>query len=311
MWPTFQSYLLTVHLRKGRVVRAYTEPLAIENYTPRAIGGRLAEPIAREAAGRETGPFVIEDGAVEVDVENTARVTRREVALRAAAGGRVLEVGSGWAVGRDGSGRVEGGRDLLWLGSFEDSDVDDDDTPEAMWTLGGAGAITPEAARAGRHGLELSRNSRDQGSAVAAPRHRLLLEPGRRLTIAGDFRGSTAARARVRVSFYEDTKGRSSAFQVKRLEGSGRWRPFRLDVTVPAETVAVGLYLKLEAPRSGDVAAHLDDLKVIQWAPLPDRPSALPEYVRTRGAARLTLENRRLPGGPAPSTSLLAPVGAR
>lgn len=251
----------------------------------------------------------MEEGTVEVDVESTAKVTREEVALRAPANGRVFEVGSGWAVGRDGDGRVEGGRDLLWLGSFEDPDIDDDDTPEAMWMLGGAGAITREAAAAGRYGLELSRNSRDRGSAVAAPRHRLLLEPGRRLTVTGDFRGSPAAGARVRLSFYRDTKGRSSSFRVKRLSGSGRWRPFRLNVTVPAKTVAVGLYLKLEASQSSDVVAHFDDVRVIQWAPLRERPSALPQYIRARGAARLVLESSRLPGGPAPSAGWLTAVG--
>lgn len=63
IWPTFASYLLTVHLRDGEVVWSYTEPLIIQEYTPDGVVGHFADHVARVAAGYDPSSFYIEDGS--------------------------------------------------------------------------------------------------------------------------------------------------------------------------------------------------------------------------------------------------------
>ncbi len=309
VWPTFQSYLLTVHLREGRIARAYTEPLQIENYTPRPITGPLAEHVAREAAGREPGPFVMEGGSAEVDIARNATTTRSEVDVPAGRRPRIFELSSGWAIGEGVSARhVDRGRDLLWIGSFEDADADDDDRSEGMWELGAAGEIRAGRGRLGSAGMRLSRTELDRRAAVAAPRHRLLLERGRRLSVVGYARVSQGASARVRLSLYDDTKGRSFARRVITLKPSRRWSRFRLDTTVPARTVAVGLYLKHD-PAASESFADFDDLRVLEWAPGSAGASALYGHVRIAGPRRIPLHFLRLPGGPTPAKPPMRAVG--
>nr|VFJ87604.1 MAG: capsule synthesis protein PGA_cap [Candidatus Kentron sp. H]VFJ89404.1 MAG: capsule synthesis protein PGA_cap [Candidatus Kentron sp. H]VFJ96005.1 MAG: capsule synthesis protein PGA_cap [Candidatus Kentron sp. H] len=88
-WMTFQSYLLTVHLREGKVLRAHSDPLMIEGYLPKAVSGGFADYIAREAAGREPAsikgrPFLVEDGAMESDFHYLA--TRKTTTVSLAGG---------------------------------------------------------------------------------------------------------------------------------------------------------------------------------------------------------------------------------
>jgi poly-gamma-glutamate synthesis protein (capsule biosynthesis protein) len=77
VWPTFQSYVLAVHMRGDEVVRAYAEPIMLEGYISKGLTGGLAEYVVREGAGREVGPFIMEAGAVEVDIGGRATFTER------------------------------------------------------------------------------------------------------------------------------------------------------------------------------------------------------------------------------------------
>jgi poly-gamma-glutamate synthesis protein (capsule biosynthesis protein) len=47
LWPTFESYLLTVYLRDGKVIRALVDPLMIEDYMPHGITGELADYVVQ------------------------------------------------------------------------------------------------------------------------------------------------------------------------------------------------------------------------------------------------------------------------
>src|SRR4028118_335802 len=55
------------------------------------------------------------------------------------------------------------------------------------------------------------------------------------------------------------------------VESDSEREPFRVDVTVPPNAVAMGLYLRLEPPPYLDEVqrstADLDDLHIIEWAP--------------------------------------------
>ena len=116
VWPTFQSYLLVAHVRRGKVIRAFAEPLMLEGYRPRGIAGGVADHVAREAAGREHGPFLVEDGAMEVDL---GRRARQRQALHA----RPPRAREGWrsavAAGRD--PRQRGARPRITLNLYRDT----------------------------------------------------------------------------------------------------------------------------------------------------------------------------------------------
>jgi poly-gamma-glutamate synthesis protein (capsule biosynthesis protein) len=256
VWPTFDSYLLAVHLRRGKVVRAYAEPLIIESYTPKGLTGELADYVAREAAGREPGSFLVEDGAMEVDLRGTALRSDRPMPLRAdSADGDIFRLGKGcYLSGFRGPGRVQPGRDLLWVGSFED-EVASAAFPRAapLWDFDGLDRSAGAAfAYRGDAGARLRRGSEDLADAVLTPLHRFLVQPGTQLSVTGRVRSSRSAGVKLQMSWYPDTEGPSSNQTVVSLGGDrARWRPFRLDVTVPPGAVAGGLYLRLAPPERG------------------------------------------------------------
>ena len=72
VWPSLESYMLAVYLREGQVVRAYIEPLLLDGFVPHGVTGELADYVARGAAGREAGPFIMESGSMEVDFSRQA-----------------------------------------------------------------------------------------------------------------------------------------------------------------------------------------------------------------------------------------------
>lgn len=76
----------------------------------------------------------------------------------------------------------------------------------------------------------------------------------------------------------------------------GTWEAFRIDVTVPANAVALGLYLRLEPPGGGSATVDYDDIAVVAWAPESTPFSPLFGHIRVTGHGRLTLAEDYLPG---------------
>src|SRR6185436_9986353 len=75
VWPTFESYLLAVYVREGKIIRAYVEPLMLDGFIPHGLTDDLADYVVRSAAGRVSGPFVMESGAMEADFGTRALQT--------------------------------------------------------------------------------------------------------------------------------------------------------------------------------------------------------------------------------------------
>src|SRR6185503_17714559 len=72
IWPALKSYMLAVYLREGKVVRAYIELLMIDGFVPHGLTDQLADSVVRDAAGFKPGPFIMESGAMEVDLDGHA-----------------------------------------------------------------------------------------------------------------------------------------------------------------------------------------------------------------------------------------------
>ena len=301
-WPTFQSYLLTVHLRRGRVVRAYAEPLRIDAFTPAPIGGDEAVHVAREAAGREPGqPVVIENGAAEVDTGGRARQATRRVALDGRPGqGEIYRLMDESRVGALADpDAAQFGRDLLWVGGFEDLELERGDRPAELWDLGAGGSVGPQSARSGALGARVERAASDRRAAVIAPRHRMLLEGGRDVSAVGAVRTARGGRVRLQLSMYDDTRGSSVTRKVVTLPARSRWEAFRVDARVPRGTVAIGLFVKVQPSPGQRTSADLDDLRVVEWKPSGTPAGPLYDYLRVTRPTTALMVHPYLPGGDA------------
>lgn len=301
VWPTFESYIVTVNIRDGKLIRAYTEPLLIENYVPHGVVASAADLVAREAAGQEPGPWVMEDGSVEALLGSraasqqtaTTRVTIDEPGLYelpdgVAASSRVI------------GGRLDPGRDLLWVGGFEDEDVGESWGDGPLWNVTSPDvAIRQDAALDGSFGARLRRASSNCSDVFLSPIHRILVDPGTRLSVVGALRSRGGGDVTVQLSWYPDTKGASREQTLVNIPDRQSWKDFIVDTVVPDYAVAVGLYVRLAPPVSGTAAADVDNLAVVAWS--DDAPSALHNYLRvTEAPAMLPLTQGRLPGSASP-----------
>ena len=308
VWSTFETYLLAVHVRRGEVIRAYVEPLLIEGYLPKGVTGGLADYVARGAAGRASGPFVLENGAMEVDIPATA--TREEVALplqSESAVGNIYKLNDDWWVSNySGAGRIQLGRDLLWVGSFEDEDVDTEQPEQLLWNLDPPDKYIGSAyAFTGNAGVRLQRGARSSTDVILMPIHRIAVQPETELSVVGRVRATMVANLEIQLSWYPDTSGPSTTQTVQPIliDSDNRWQAFRFDLNVPADCVAVGLFLRLSPPLTTLVTADLDDIRMIEWSTEAAPYGPLHDYVRVFGAGDLMLGRDILPGGE-PSATL-------
>jgi len=272
----------------------------LEGYRPRGIAGGLADHVAREAAGREAGPFLVENGAMEADLGHRAQRRQRRVRLQGRPPtGTVLQLAPGsWLSGFSGPGDVRLGSDLLWVGSFEDEDVENANSSAALWGLDPP-SLGPRFAHRGGAGVRMQRSEVDVSERLLTPAHRMLVAPRARLSLVGTMRVGANARPRVSLNLYADTRGPSRLRRRVRLgrRGAPGWRAFRLDVTVPAGITAASPYFRLPRPARGSATVDVDDVALIQWAGPRARPSPLYDWLLVRGRGVGTLRRDVLPGG--------------
>ena len=303
IWPTFQSYMLTVYIREGKVIRAFVEPVMVKNYVAHGIIGELADYVARGAAGRESGPFIVENGAVEVDINQAAIQSNKTVVLDGGTG-TIIPIPQGqWLSDFQGNGSFLLGRDLLWVGSFENSVVGNEPGSLPLWKQDETSSLKvgAEYAYEGQVGIRLSRGSSNQKDTVTTNLHRILVKPSSKLTISGMIRESQGAIVTLQISWYSDTFGSSSEKILKPLNVKefGTWQPFQLDVQVPEGIVAMEPYLKLSPPVTGISTADFDNIRVIEWAPSKTPFSVLYNFAYLTGTGDLTFSQAILPGGDA------------
>jgi poly-gamma-glutamate synthesis protein (capsule biosynthesis protein) len=293
VWPTFESYLLTVYVRNGAVVRATADPLVIDDFRPKGLVGGLANHVARDAAGWEPGPFVVEDGSVEIATPSA--ITRRsaEVVATGPPDGAIFSLPGATAVRADSVGAVDVGRDLLWTGDFESASSGLE--PPLLWQgPSKGGSVTSEAAKSGAAGYRLRRTGASSGDIVVAPSHRIPIEPGTKLSLLAAVRMSGDASAALQLDWYNDLRGGSQVQTVVAIPATdpGTWREVRIDVTAP---LAVLPLARLGSPNAGEATLDLDDVRLVEWHPLVDA-SLRTDFVRVRGGAALRLEVSGLAG---------------
>lgn len=315
IWPTFESYLVVLHLRHGAVVRAMAEPLILSGYRPYAVVGSLADFVARGAAGRESGPLLVENGTMELDVANRRRQRSWTMQLTGdRQNGTILRAASGvWMSRSQGPGQVQAGRDLLWVGGFEDEAVGVPAATGVLWNLAAPDKVVEgRAAAEGRLGARLWRSSANRLPAILSPLHRIPVKQGQQLSILGWIRGPAGVQPRLMVGWYSSRRGASQA-RFERpitLLGPDRWTPVRVDLTVPTHVTALGLNVILDPPGIGRTHLDVDGVRLILWEPPSSTASLLQDWYRLRGESQLSLRTEYLPGAepwlpPVESTPLI------
>jgi Bacterial capsule synthesis protein PGA_cap len=302
IWPTLESYILTVYIRDSEIVRAFTEPLIISEFLPHGLTGGMADFVARGAAGRMPGPFVIEAGAVELDLAGRAD---SKTALQSMSGdpsiGTIFPIPDGqWVSAFAGDGELRLGRDLLWVGSFEPEMVQNGPVGPLLWTSRESQLFGPEFAYQGGFGIRLLRGKSNKTDSVTTHAQRILVTEGTQLTISGMARPATGALTSLQVSWYPDLSGPSSQRldQILPLEANGEWQPFRVDIQVPPGIVAAGVFIRLSPPISGTTSLDLDDLRLIEWADPHADFSPLYTHILLTGEGNVTFQQDLLPLSP-------------
>lgn len=257
VWPTFESYVLKVAVRRGRVVSAWLEPVRLQGYQPTGVYGPDADWVARGALARSTGPWLAEAGSLWLDTEAAARTTTTAARVP---GGPLTRLRSGCAPGA--------GREMLWTGDFEQGDVRSDE-PAPLWNVSRGDPhryLDPDAGHDSPQGVLLHRADVHREDVLLNPLHRILVRPGDRLTLLVDHRtlfGSPDAA--IQLGWYNDTRGPSQEQTTVALPTGRGWTTSRIDVTAPRHTVAVHPFIRLRPPDEGVSQLAVDNVRLIDW----------------------------------------------
>ena len=300
VWPTFESYLLTVYLKNGKIVRAFVDPLMIEDYVPRGLTGLQADHAIRTAAS-EPGPFVLEDGVMEIDVGQQA--LQREYVKSLDGDPEASQViaipASQWISGFKGTGTLLLGRDLLWIGGFEDEAVEGAPGKVPFWNTAKESFQAGEGyAYEGRTGIRLTRSASNSSDAVTSNAHRVLLDPRAHISVTGMIRTSPGAVVLMQMSWYSDTRGPSFLRTTEPIpvQAHDQWQSFRFDAQAPPEAIAMSVFLRLTPPIQGNATADFDNLHIIEWAPAGTNFSPFYDFARLTGTGEVTFVQMILPG---------------
>ncbi|HEU0297764.1 MAG TPA: CapA family protein [Anaerolineales bacterium] len=302
-WPTSQSYMLAVYLRDGKVVRAYIEPLMIDRYLPHGLTDELADYVVRGAAGHEHGPFIMESGAMEVDLNGRAIQAHYTQSISGGpAPGTIIPVPQAhWISDFQGTGNLFLGRDLLWVGGFENDEIDSTSHGAPLWELDMGGIrFGSDFAYEGEIGIRLARSGKSANDAVTSNLRRVLFEPLTSLSITGMLRTIQGAKVLAQLHWYDATFGPSFTKETHQIEvqSYGVWQPFRIDAKAPGNAVALRLYLRLSppGPNAGTITADFDNIRIIEWARPRAQYSPLYNYALLTGIGELTFTQAALPG---------------
>jgi hypothetical protein len=216
----------------------------------------------------------------------------------------VLQVADGHRVVGTRGGDVRFGRDLLFVGDFEDQDVDDEEDEADFWEARPGRQLGDGFGVRDSNGARITRRRDDVTDAFVNPVHRILLDEGTEVSVVGLVRAPERAEVSVQLSWFPDTKGPSASQQIEEVDLTGAradgWTPFRMNATAPPGTVAVGPFIRLSPLRSADrVSADVDELALVEWSPAGTAPDARYTHLEVRGTSRISLAVEHLPGGEA------------
>jgi poly-gamma-glutamate capsule biosynthesis protein CapA/YwtB (metallophosphatase superfamily) len=285
--PTFESLLLTVHLRQGRIVQAYAEPIIMDGYVPHGVTGAMAEWVARRAAGRQDGSTFVEDGAMAVDVRDASVSKGKKINAHPG----IFVVPAGMQVtGFHGKRAALPGQDLLWNGDFEREAIGVDQAP--LWDLDNGVAITASAAYSGGMGAHFQAK---QGMKPASLTQtgRIPINPNDSLALTGMVRGCGLL---ATIRFFPDSKQAFVAENKYALacDKKESWTRFTLDIIAPPAATTLQLIVTLDWGNAL-TQADLDEIRLIQWEKASTPLGIGTGFLRLSSPGKVVLRTTRLP----------------
>ncbi|WP_437645110.1 CapA family protein [Sorangium sp. So ce362] len=298
VFETFQSYLAAIDIDEDSsgnraVHRVQLIPFQNEDYVPKLVSGawlgRAARHIAHlsttlptapspgEAADGLTGAVVFASGPRAVAVSDPSQYTTSEhvetriVPLRSSATGPVEHLRSSAAdslaaLQTTAAASCDYGREIMLYGDFEDSDVDDAFHEGSMWSMSEYRYIQNSVVHGGTGAMVFLRKSSSTSEVSTYMNNRVKFDAGRKLTLTGFMKGDNAGQMRVQVYWY--TSGGTSVSNsvvFTRVGGTYGWQQFSVNLTPPANAGSVRFYFRAGAPASGEAAAFLDDVSLVEW----------------------------------------------
>ncbi|AGP39834.1 hypothetical protein SCE1572_38285 [Sorangium cellulosum So0157-2] len=298
VFETYQSYLAAVDIDEDSsgnraVHRVQLIPFQNEDYVPKLVGGAWlgrairhighlsttlpAAPSSGEAADGLTGAVVFASGPRAAAVSDPSQYTTseraetRSVPLKSRATGPIEHLRSDEAESLAGlrtsaAASCDYGREIMLYGDFEDGDVDDTSHEGSMWSMSEFRYIQNSVVHGGTGAMVFLRKSSSTTEVSTYMNNRVKFDPGRKLTLTGFLKGDNAGQVRVQVYWY--TSGGASVSNsvvLTRAAGTYDWQRFTVDLTPPSNAGSVRFYFRAGAPASGEAAAFLDDVSLIEW----------------------------------------------
>ena len=308
LWATLPTGLirLVVDGETATVTRAFFEPLVIKDYAPIGIRGALQDNIAREFIARSGIPGVVDDGAVEFDLQGVSWVNQSPASL---------ESSSGWSMPQDlkgahvleasVQGRARVGRDLLLgVGDFEEADLDGECGTPLLWNVTDPRSeLNAEAAQSGQFGIRSTVTRYSEDPARSRPQHRIPVGTEKSISLTGWTRsvdGASPNAGHIELRFYTDTSSPAFSTHSINLDTTEEWTEFSMDTFIPTDATHMLPFVGAEA-QGENHSIDIDGLKLIAWS--ADLETQINRYDHLQVDGRIDyLKSRRLWPGMAEST---------
>ncbi|WP_115865168.1 CapA family protein [Halorussus litoreus] len=295
LWPTFPSYVLSVHVTADGVTRAYADPLLLKGYVPKGVVGKPREWQLRETAALSADDFSLSGASLEYVTGD--ETTTRTVTRTLDGDGTIYTRNVGWVtrvVDREKS--VELGRDLLPTGTFDDPDVDDERHEGPLWRFSrGADSNGPEFGYDGSGGVRLSRTADNSQRSILTTTERVPVTGP--TTLLGRYRHETDARLELLVRWYESTSSSALESVSTDLDRTAGWERIEWSSSIPENATHVRFYFRLYPPDDGEErAATVDDLRLVEWSEADVGGGKDYDHLRVHGSATVQFSSNNRSG---------------
>ena len=283
IYETFPSMILYADLNRERIFQCYFRPVYIDDYVPHEATGGLGRSIIDRIAdySRDLNTTVMpyyddniayialnEEDIIPEPVTRSDTIYFPENSISAPSTSYPMEIyWDGFLTSIDGvSGQateyaVRFGREMLWMGNFEDEG-------STLWDLGSDGAtIDNFITYEGNCALKLYRNAY-QSSEVSVELEKRFAFDDELYSMCGRIKGINVNNAVVKMSYY--TSRYSGGFietQVisQPLTGTFDWTYFTSYLEIPNNAYYGNIEFHAYPPANDDGNAWFDEIKLIKW----------------------------------------------
>lgn len=278
---TFPSMVLQARVEAAGITGYTVTPVYIDDYIPLRAGGELGLYILDDLAmkSRALGTVLVVDrSAVTATIlldtlALTPRTVNRTVSLPLHQSGgmwvsqpfRLPRSGSLQSVavaGTPGAWSVRAGREVLWMGNFEDEGC-------SLWELETTDETPDTGATHGGHRSLRQRRSAGAGSLITSLEKRLKTGGGLQYSLCCWIKSSNSSETGVDLLLYDTRTGFSeigSGNLGDDVVGTTDWTFYAADLAAPAGTAFLDVELRSSGPVAGTGYSWFDDVSVVEWS---------------------------------------------